>query len=313
MIRKIRRLRVIVIILLIVLAAVATAAIYKDTKTLELSYYDINSAKLSKDFDGYKIVQISDLHNDEFGDNNDELVSLISHQNPDMIAITGDILDSYRPDIEVCKHFIYEIVKIAPVYFVNGNHESRFDDEEKYSEDYYKELCEYMENNGVKIINNESVDLKVGDSKIVISAIDDPEFYVMDKDEYKSSEYAKEGYKYSDYVKKFNELYTKKAIDNLDLDRQSFNLLLYHRPTFFDIYHDENIDLVLSGHYHGGIVRLPKFGAVFVPDQGFFPDYAEGLITKDNTNLVVSRGLGTSSFPFRVNNRPEVVVISLHS
>lgn len=277
-----KRLLVAVFILLI---ALVLWTVWADT-ALELNRYQVSSSRLPKAFDGFKIVQISDLHNAEIGDDNDKLIATIKQANPDIIVITGDMIDSRRTDVEVALDFAEEAVKIAPCYYVNGNHELRVSE--------YEELKEGLNKLGVKVLENDKIELNRETSKISLLGISDPSFeatYLMTDED------------------KVAEVY----LDKLAATDNNFKILLSHRPELFEEYFKAGIDLALSGHAHGGQIRLPLVGGIIAPHQGLFPEYDGGLYIKEDTHMVVSRGIGNSLFPLRFNNRPEVVLIELQS
>ena len=239
---------------------------------LECNSYTVSSSQLPKSFDGYRIAQISDLHNTEIGKDNERLLAMLRGAEPDMIAITGDLIDSRRTNVEIALKFIREAVKIAPCYYVTGNHESRVTE--------YSELKAGMEAAGVVILEDAQTEIRLGEDAIAVIGVNDPDFKT-DK------------------------------LAQLQVEEAGFTVLLSHRPELFDAYVEKNVDLALSGHSHGGQIRLPFLGGLIAPHQGLFPKYDGGLYTKDDTNMVVSRGVGNSLFPFRVNNRPEIVLVEL--
>jgi len=245
----------------------------------------VKSDSLPQEFDGFKIAQISDLHNDEFGTNNEKLISVLAATKPDMIAITGDLLDSRRTDVQKALHFVQEAVKIAPCYYVTGNHESRVSE--------YKELEEGMLAAGVIVLRDTKVLLERNGAQITVAGMDDPCFYLED-DTFKTVPRS-----------------IHKALEHLTAEEEGFILLLSHRPELFDLYCQYGVDVALTGHVHGGQFRIPGLGGVIAPNQGFFPKYDAGLYEQEKTSMVLSRGLGQSAFPFRVNNPPELVVIEL--
>lgn len=264
-----------------------TVWIVKDNRTLTVSSFSIKSARLPKAFDGYRIAHVSDLHNTTLGENNETLISRLRELSPDIIAMTGDIIDSYNPCVEISLAFVAEAVKIAPCYYVPGNHESRLPDE-------YEQFKSGLTKLGVTILENETVTLNKNGDSFDILGIVDPRFYreTLSKNENHVMEH---------------------LLDKHITGDSEFTLLLSHRPELFEIYSAYPIDLVLSGHAHGGQFRLPLIGGLFAPNQGAFPKYDAGLFEKNGTSMIVSRGLGNSSFPFRINNRPELVVIELDS
>ena len=253
---------------------------------LELNKHAIKSYKLPSEFDGFMIAQISDLHNAEMGEDNEKLLSMIKEANPDIVAITGDMIDSRRMDIQVALDFAREAVKIAPCYYVNGNHELRVLE--------YEELKEGLEDLGVIILENAKATITKEDESLTIIGLSDPSL--------------ESGYIYTEEGEVLN-LYLNK----LSKEDDNYKILLSHRPEYFELYFEAGMDLVLSGHAHGGQIRLPFVGGIIAPHQGFFPEYDGGLYIKEETNMIVSRGIGNSLFPVRFNNRPEVVLIELQA
>ena len=251
---------------------------------LELNEYQIKSDKLPNAFYGFRIAQVSDLHNDEMGKDNRNLLRMLEKAKPDIIVMTGDIIDAYETELDVSLLFVENAVKIAPCYYVPGNHESRL-----YKE-VYLDFEEKIKSYGVCVLHDEAVLLEQAGEYISLAGIDDPMFAVQ---------YDLDG----DYS-------TLGSIQNLNLGEE-FQILLSHRPELFQMYVDAKIDLVFTGHAHGGQFRLPFIGGLFAPNQGYFPEYDAGLFVEENTNMIVSRGIGNSLFPLRFNNRPEVVVVEL--
>lgn len=246
--------------------------------SIEVNGYTVESSLLPQAFDGFRIAHISDLHNAQFGKNNSALIKKLREAQPDIIAITGDSVDSRHTNFEITLNFIEQAMDIAPCYFVVGNHESRFEEEEYQS--FEKRLIDF----GVIVLHNEAVNIERGGEKITIYGVDDPMF-----DE------------------NFSENLKNCAVGN------EFTLLLSHRPESFAEYVENGYDLVLSGHAHGGQFRIPFLGGVFAPGQGVFPEYDSGIYKDGNTNMIVSRGIGNSLIPIRINNSPEVIIIDLKS
>ena len=236
------------------------------------------SDNLPESFYSYRIAHVSDLHNAEFGDENAKLLKVLQRCSPDIIAITGDIIDSNKTDIDVAIRFTKEAMKIAPCYYVTGNHESNLTDET------YLEFENALIKEGVVVLRNRATSIEIGGEKINLIGIDDPAF----TGETPSAE----------FINEFCE-------------EDSFNVLLAHRPEYFNEYTMSDADLVLSGHAHGGQFRLPFVGGLVAPGQGLFPEYDSGIFESNGTTMVVSRGLGNSIIPVRFNNPPEVVLIFL--
>lgn len=274
------------------LGLAATVAVpifcYVQNNWLQISNINYSSAKLPKGFNGFKIVHISDLHNKEFGKNQQGLIEKIKEFSPDIIAVTGDLIDRRITKLGIALEFIIRAKKIAPVYYVTGNHEKRSRD--------YTILKRELINQDVRIMDDTSKILEYNGDHIQIMGLGDPILleYFSDKP-------------YGEEV--------EQTINRLKKDHQEyFTLLLSHRPEYFDIYANQNIDLTLSGHVHGGQVRLPVIGGLYAPGQGILPKYTGGIYKKENSTLLISRGLGnTSRCPVRVFNRPNLVNITLNS
>lgn len=252
---------------------------------LELNTYTISNCGLPDAFDGYRIAQVSDLHNAEFGDGNQRLLDMLREAEPDMIAITGDLIDSRKTNIAVALAFAEESVRIAPCYYVSGNHEARVPE--------YRELKAGLEAAGVTVLDDARVEIEISGKSITIIGVNDPSFL-------------------ADYLTSDAAVMDRK-LSELSSEDAGFTILLSHRPELFDTYAAHEMDLVLTGHAHGGQFRLPLIGGLIAPNQGLFPKYDDGLYSDGNTNMIVSRGLGNSIIPFRFNNRPEVVLIELKS
>lgn len=247
---------------------------------IQLNTYTISSNTLPNSFDGYRIVHLSDIHNKK---DNKDLIEILKDTKPDMIAITGDLIDSRNTDINVALDFVKEVIKIAPCYYVTGNHEARISE--------YNTLKNGLIDLGVIILEDESIELKHHNDSIHLIGVSDPSFT-------------------ADYLFGDSESVLETHLQNLSKEN-SYTILLSHRPELFELYTEYDIDLVLSGHAHGGQFRLPFVGGIIAPNQGLFPKYDEGLYTKEKTNMIVSRGIGNSIIPIRINNRPEVILIIL--
>lgn len=251
-------------------------------EAVERTDVTVTSSNLPDAFRGFRIAHVSDLHNAWLSPDNGDLLALLRDAEPDIIAITGDLVDYRHTDMDASLHFIREAVKIAPCYYAVGNHESQF-----YA---FQELEQAMTDAGVTVLRNASVTLERGGESIQIIGLDDYTFFP--------------GAGGWDCV--MNMLSSLEPID-----RSGYDILLAHRPEFWREYVKLDTELILAGHAHGGQIRLPFVGGLYAPDQGFFPQWDGGLYSQADTHMVVSRGLGNSSFPLRVNNRPEVVIITL--
>ena len=262
-------------------------------KALTAEKIVIYDSGIASAFNGFRIVQVSDLHNAEFGRGNNELLEVIEDCRPDIIVATGDIIDSGRTDTLTAALFVENALKTTPVYYVTGNHEARLLEQGGTGKDEYFKLESIMVNAGANVLHGESVSIERGESEIQIIGIDDPEYLRLNK-------YAGEN---------------RITLSNIDefIEEDIFTVLISHRPELFEEYAKSGVNLVIAGHAHGGQFRLPFVGGLFAPNQGFFPRYDSGLYEKNNTKMVVSRGLGNSAVPIRFNNRPEIVVIELNN
>lgn len=274
-----KKTKIVLVFLMIFLSIFVFWVIYEN-KNIQVNELTVKNENLPDDFSGYKIAHISDLHNTEFDNNNNRLLTLIKYSCPDIIVITGDIVDSRKTDVQIARDFINKASKIAPVYYVTGNHEARVNEENRIDNVALDE--------NITILHNEDVLIQKGESEIQIIGVDDPDYVSVTYSE--------------DYMNYELEKYS---------NNKHFKILLSHRPELFDAYVSNNIDIIFSGHAHGGQFRLPFVGGIIAPHQGLFPKYDSGLYTENNTNMVVSRGIGNSIFPFRINNPPEIIIVTL--
>lgn len=269
---------------IIKIAIIATVIIlglvfaYYENHHLVVTEYDIKRADIDQALDGYTIVQISDLHNASFGANNSRLIEKIKLQKPDMVVITGDIVDSGHTNINRAINFCTELGDICPSYYVTGNHEYWLEPEE------YDELMTGIEKTGVKILNNTTVSVNAGETEFALIGLDD---------------------------RNLRDNTLQSMI--LALDSDVLNIVLAHEPQNISSYQTAGADIVITGHAHGGQFRLPGIGGLVAPDQGFNPEYTEGIVRTGNLDMVISRGLGNSFIPIRLFNDPEVVVIKLYN
>ena len=235
-------------------------------------------------FDAYRIVQISDLHDAQIGENNEKLIAMTAETEPDCIVLTGDFVDSSRFHPELSLSVAESLVKIAPVYYVSGNYEAILPDED------YQALTDGLRGLGVCVLEDESAELTRDGQSIRLIGLTDIGFHPGTLEEKKDA--------------------LRTALSAL-LPEDEFSVTLAHRPELMDVYTECGAPLVLSGHAHGGQIRLPGIGGLIAPGQGLFPKYTEGKYEENGTTLVVSRGIGNSVLPLRVNDRPQIVVVQL--
>lgn len=246
------------------------------------SYY--TSCKIPDSFDGYTIAQISDLHNKQFGKNQEYILKKLEAVKPNIIVITGDLVDRRKYDLKEAVTFVTGASKIAPVYYVSGNHEA-------WLKEFSLAKAQLIEAGAIFMDDNE-VKLTIGGSSIKIFGVSDPDFLTTE-------------YSQGNDVTKMTKQLAKWRED------ETFKILLTHRPELFDLYAQNNMDLIFAGHTHGGQIRIPFVGGIVAPDQGWFPEYTSGMYTQDASTMYVSRGLGNSIFPIRINDSPEILVVCL--
>ena len=256
--------------------------LYWTNSNITTTNIQIERAEIPTAFDGFKIAHVSDLHNHQW---KDKLINKIKASNPNIIEITGDLVDSSKTDIDIAIDFIERAKKIAPVYYVTGNHEAWLDD--------YSALEQRLEKTNIHMMDNKVEFIEMDGSKIQIVGVEDPDFQSQNGQSYIQEELIKE------------------KIDE-NINRDYYNIVLSHRPEVFAAYTRAKANLILSGHAHGGQFRIPFLNKGLVaPNQGFFPKYSEGLYSKDSSDMIVSRGLGNSIIPIRVNNTFELVIVEL--
>lgn len=228
-------------------------------------------------------MQISDLHNKNFGKDNVRLIKIIIKAHPDIIVITGDLLDSNHTDYATALSFVRQAAVYAQIYYVSGNHESYLPQAEY--QQFLNDISPY-----VTIMDDRSAIIKKGDDCINLVGLADPEMV--------DSILSDAGQRQDSSIIRL-------------MQPGVFNILISHRPELLSVYSACGFDLVLSGHAHGGQFRLPFVGGIYAPNQGWFPAYSEGIYQLDKTEMLVSRGLGNSVIPIRIFNRPEVVILEL--
>ncbi len=252
---------------------------------LTLSEYEYTNKKLPAEFDGFRIVQISDFHNTRSSVLRDSIIKELAALSPDIIVITGDFIDCRKTNTEISLDFAEELLKTAPVYYSTGNHEARLPD-------IYESFERELKNLGVAVLRNSCAAITENNSIINLIGIDDATFYGSENEKSVS---------------------TAAALNEVVYDKNLFTITLSHRPEVFSVYVENNLDLVFSGHAHGGQFIIPFIGGLFSPTEGLFPEYSQGSHNKNDTTMIISRGIGNSVFPIRINNRPEIISVTLRA
>lgn len=265
-----------------------------DSNRFVIREYTISDEKIK---DGIDLAVLADLHNKQYGKDNEKLLKALERCNPHVVMVAGDILTAKpKKNCERAASFMERVADHFPVYYGLGNHEYRM---KIYPEDYGTEFEKYvkrLEKAGIIVLDNASSKIVVKREErvtsILVSGVSIERFY----------------------YKRFRKIYmAKEYLDGLigKADKNAYQILLAHNPEYFDTYADWGADLVLSGHVHGGIMRLPILGGVISPKLVLFPKYDGGHFQKKDSHMVLSRGLGMHTIPIRIFNPAELVVIHL--
>lgn len=267
-------------LLVLILVLLVVAGIwYYETYTIDTEEIIVSSATLPEGFQDFRIAQVSDIHGKVFGDNQVDLIAAIADTNPNIIVLTGDIVDD-DSQISDLPDLLIPLVELAPTFYISGNHEWTMD---------IDAVWDMMDACGVTSLRNEYVPLTQNGQTILLAGFDDPNGPADQKT-------------------------PAQVMKELRLEHgDCFVVALYHRNDQLDTFTDLGVDLVLSGHGHGGIIRLPYIGGLIDTDRTFLPDYTDGLYQNGDTQMVVSRGLGgNGGWDFRLGNHPHLPIIVLN-
>ncbi len=267
-----------VIFLLVVLLLVFL--VYDSNTRIVLDDYTLYYDDLPVSFNGYRIAQLTDIHGAQFKDGYTGLIETVKKARANIIVITGDLIDNIY-DIDLVEPLVRSLCAIAPVYYVTGNHE--------WASDALPELFDMLELNGVTVLRNDYVRLTVGDESIVLAGVEDPNGP-------------------ADMITPAELIAQLRSSEG-----DPFIVLLAHRNNYLDRFSALGIDLVLCGHAHGGVVRLPFVGGLIGPSREWFPEYTNGVYTENSTNMLVSRGIGNRTGIPRFLNNPQVLVAILRT
>lgn len=245
---------------------------------LVITQFKLSSPNSKNDI---RIVQLSDLQCKMFGKQQKPLLDQIKALRPDIIVFTGDLVDAFHYDVQSWQILAAQLPKIAPTYFVSGNHE--------WWKGNFGEVEQVLTRFGTKVLRNETLETTIKNRIFSITGIDDPEAFQKEPDRYSKTI----------------------ALLNDKLPNDMLSILLVHRSEYFKTYDQTRFSLIFAGHAHGGQFRLPLIGPILSPNQGYFPKYTAGMYTGKRTKMIVSRGLGNSLFPLRLFNYPEIVVVDI--
>ena len=281
---------IIILSVLTLLIIFIIAELVYSNNFLTIENYEIKTEKTSASF---RAVLLSDLHNKEFGADNEKLINLVKEQNPDVILTVGDFVTRFESDREVACKLLRKLTEIAPVYSSLGNHERSYYD--------YDNLINDIKSTGVTLLDNDLVEVELGGDTIVVGGLTDFPYY-----EFEAPDYDNERRHFLDRF--------------IEREKDSFSILLAHEPEFFMWGLDKKeLDLMLSGHTHGGVIRLPFIGGLLAPNQGFLagqgnilPTYTKGIYESDTATMLITAGLSSEVVLPRFNNPPEVCVIDVN-
>ena len=264
----------------------------RELRNFHVTEYRVCAKEFRKNKCTKKIIFLSDLHNRMYGEKNERLLESIRNRQPDLILIGGDMLvrkdgNSYDKTVR----FLTKLPEICPVYCANGNHEQKLKELPEKYEQSYEDYKKALTASGIHMLENASETVKLDGVPVKISGLEIP-----------LRAYARFGKK---------ELLLNEITDRIGEHGEEYQILLAHHPGYIQEYLEYGADLILSGHYHGGVMRLPGIGGVISPDFTLFPKYSGGIYREGAQTVVVSRGLGTHSVPVRLWNWPELIVLEL--
>mgnify|MGYP002517867176 FL=1 len=282
---------IIEIVLICMLLIMAVVSMIENRK-LSVSHYYINSEKIPEEFDGSRILILADLHNAEFGENNERLIAKIDEEKPDYILLAGDMLVGHPGQpTDIAAALICSLAKRYPVYYGLGNHEERVkQDTEQYGTMWESYLSTLKDK--VILLENEKIEIRRGQAVIPV--------YGLELD--------------LDYYQRFHRKELSPEIMNQMVGRPDvtqFNIMIAHTPEYFKEYAAWGADLIVSGHLHGGMVRIPGLGGAISPRVRIFPKYDRGRYEEGDSTMLLSGGLGNHTLKIRVNNIPEIMVVEL--
>lgn len=282
------------VLVLLLIAATAAAEVYRETHYFRVTRYNVASNKLTGITRDVKILFLSDLHNWTYGNKNERLLQSIKDEKPDLILIGGDMLVGKEGvSYETAQFFTERLSDVCPTVYANGNHEQRMKEDTKTYGNTYETYKNYLEKRGIHFLENASVRVELGEIELHICGLELP-----------SSSY-----------KKFrkDEITAMSIADCFGFlpSEDVYTILLAHNPTYMEAYLEWGADMILSGHLHGGLIRVPGIGGIVTPQGFFFPRYSGEMTQKGSRTVIVSRGLGTHTLNIRLFNMPELISISL--
>ena len=288
----------IVLVLLLIAVLLVILEMVREVHTFKVTRYTIRPKKLYGLARNLNLVFLSDLHNRSYGEENERLIEAIRREEPDLILIGGDMLvGGGEVPCEAALALITSLTDLCPVIYANGNHEQRLKEDPGECEPAYREYREVLEESGVIFVENERLNIPAGRNSIKISGLELPmEAYQKFKKEDITPEQIEECLGFC---------------PAREQEEGEYHILLAHNPTYMESYLEWGADLILSGHLHGGMVRVPGVGGAITPQGFFFPKYSGEMTQVGDQTVIVSRGLGTHTFHIRLLNQPEIVTVRL--
>jgi len=277
-------------LLFIVVCVLIIIELIREIRTFRVIHYKIHSSKL-KGIKGRTIILLSDLHNCNYGQNNKKVLDAIRKENPDMILIAGDMLIGKEGcSLKVAKGLVEKLPEICETYYGNGNHEQRMKTYSEKCRTDFENYKAHLKKTGVHYLENETAEIEWDGYSVSIHGLELPD----------------------NTYKKFQKVslpenYVEKSLGKSDTSR--YQILIAHNPVFMDDYLRWGADLIVSGHLHGGVARIPFWRGVITPQGGLFPKYSGELTKEGNTSIVVSKGIGIHTIKIRFLNPAEIVVL----
>lgn len=301
-------------VIFLIFAAAAVFFLQWSRKSIVTTEYSLESDRIPAEFDGFCIVQVSDLQSEYFGREQKNLLEQVRREKPEVIVFTGDLADRNHTDYRASLTAVEGLAQIAPVYYVNGNHELALPQED------ISQIYDLMKDAGVVLLFDETAVIEKKGAALCLTGLSEETVYESKLHGQVGAE-AGDG-KVPDTVSGRKKISDADIAESVILDKmkelqktsdsnKGFSILLVHEPQFLATYARGRFDLIFAGHAHGGQIRLPFTQGLFAPGQGILPHLTAGVHTYGKTKMVISRGLGNSTFPFRLFNRPEIVSVKL--
>lgn len=288
-------------------AAAAAVEVYRETHNFCITRYIVSVPRKYNIRKEIKLLFLSDLHNCVYGKENSELFHAVENEKPDLILIGGDMLVGKMDEpFDAALGFVRRLPSVCPVFYVNGNHESRMKEYREVYGNTYEEYKSSLEQSGVCFLENEIRHITVKNQKIDVSGLELP---VSSYRKFKKADISSEDIR--GCFECPNDSSADKAVNDPGGAEERFTILLAHNPAYMDAYLKWGADLVLSGHLHGGLVRVPGIGGIVTPQGFLFPKYSGEMTREGEQTVIVSRGLGTHTLNIRLFNMPELISVRL--